>query len=153
VIDDLPSWEDAPGVWSEVYSEELEGSSVSVTGLNGRKLYVILDGWSHNDVSQNKAVAIQFNSDTGSNYFAPSGNIPTTFLSTESVNNASSRTYGILIDMANSAVPLKPVSSSSHSSSEAEYGYYASANPITSIQLTLSTGSFDAGTLKIWSCS
>jgi hypothetical protein len=149
----LPSWQNQSGTWSESYSQALSGSSVSVTGLNASKYYIILDGWSHSDTSQNKSVAIRFNSDSGSNYLNPSGHTATTFLSTESVNNTGTYTYGILVDMANSSVPLKPVSSVSHSSLETEYGYYKSSSPITSIQLTLSSGSFDAGTLKVWSCS
>lgn len=149
----LPSWQSPSGTWTESYNQALSGSSVSVTGLSGSKYYIILDSWSHSDLTQNKSVSIRFNSDSGSNYLDPSGHTPITFLSTESVNNSGVRTYGILVDMANSSIPVKPVTSVSHSSSETEYGYYVSSSAITSIQLTLSSGTFDAGTLKIWSCS
>lgn len=148
VVEGLPSWASENGVWTQKINTPLTGSSMNLTSLSGSKLYLILRGWSHNDLSTNKAIAIQFNNDSGLNYFGPDGHTPTTFLSTPSHSNVGQYTYGIMIDMADTSIPVKPVSSPT---SISEFGYYNSSNAITSIQLTLSSGSFDDGTVEVWS--
>jgi len=148
VVAGLPAWASENGSWSPLINTTLTGSAMNLTGLSGSKLYLILRGWSHDDTLNNKAIAIQFNGDSGANYFGPDGHIPTTFLVTPSHNNVGSYTYGIVIDMADTAIPVKPVSSPT---SVSEFGYYNSSDAITSIQLTLSSGSFDAGTVEVWS--
>lgn len=148
VVSGLPAWASENGVWTQQISTSLSGSTMNLTSLSGSKLYLILKNWSHSDISMNKAIAIQFNSDTGASYIPTSGHTTQTFISTPSVNNTGTYTYGIMIDMADTSIGLKPISSISSSDN---FGYYTGVNPITSIQLTLSSGTFDSGTVEVWS--
>ena len=142
----LPKWKTPDNLWSQVTGASLSGNSVNITNLTGSRIYLLIKDWSH-DSGSNQMIAIKFNGDSGSNYYGPDGHTATTYLTTPLHAGTGTYTYGIMIDLADTSVPVKPISSLS---SITDFGYYYSTNPITSIQLTLSGGNFDAGTVQVW---
>lgn len=147
VVSGLPAWGNQNGSWSKVVDTALSNSSINITSLTGSKIYLVLREWSHDYTTGNASIAINFNNDTSSHYYGPDGHILSTFLSTPAHGNTGTYTHGILIDLADTSIPLKPVFSQA---SYTDFGYYYSTNAISSIQLTLSNGSFDAGTVEVW---
>jgi hypothetical protein len=147
VVSGLPAWGAQTGSWSKVVDASLSNSSVNITSLSGSKIYLILREWSHNYTSGNASIAINFNNDTASHYFAPDGHTTSTFLATPLHANTGTYTYGVMIDLADTSIPLKPVSCQA---STTDFGYYYNTSAISSIQLTLSNGTFDAGTVEVW---
>jgi len=150
----LPSWTDDKS-WKAKGTGSLSGSSISISGINGSKFYVILKDWSHDDLSDSAMINIRFNNDSGPNYVNTGGIYSSSALHSPAFLDNITHDMTILVDLANSNASLKPVSSISDqvlSGAGDHFGYYKNTNPITSIQIYLSPlGSFDAGSYEIWS--
>jgi hypothetical protein len=145
----------ATGAWSQVASGSLSGSSTSITGLSGKNLIVRLSSMSHNDASA-RVYRMTVNSDTGTNYIWNSttgtGNNNTYINLSDSVTNSSSSFINLYIFGADSTtLPIKPIIPIGQSSTAfAIGGAWVSTSAITSLQIIVSAGSFDAGTYQIW---
>ena len=139
------------GSWSQVATGTLSGTSVTISSLSGKQYYVALIGWSHNASAE--YVMLRFNGDSGTNYrrtdsdsavaeLYPAGSV--------TVAGTTTRSIGFHVDMADTSMAGKPVTSVDPQGNVAG-GWYMSSNAITSITLLTSGGSFDAGTYYVWS--
>lgn len=149
----LPSWQDSQQkAWVQKSSGTLSGSSISVSGLNGEKLFIVLHDWSHNDATDSAMLSITFNNNTGPNYVNTGGLLTASALHSPAFNDSSTHDITIYVDLANTSSILKPVSTIADTSSGQYFGYFRDTNPISSIQVTLSPlGQFDNGTYQVWS--
>lgn len=148
----IPSWAAAPGgTWTQAATGSLTGSSVVISGLSGKQYYVACIGWSHNASSE--YVMLRLNGDSAANYrrtdsdsavseIYPAGSV--------TVSGASTRSIGFHVDMANTSMAGKPVTSVTPQGNVSG-GWYMSSSAITSITILTSGGSFDAGTYYVWS--
>jgi len=149
----LPSWQ-SPKAWNLVGSGTLSGSSLSVSGISGDKIYIVLKDWSHDDATDSAMISIRFNNDAGPNYVNTGGVISSSALHSPTFADNITHDMTIAIDLSNTAAALKPVSTiaKSYQSGVQYFGYYKNTNTINSVQLFLSpSGSFDVGTYEIWS--
>ena len=146
----LPSWS-APKQWVEVATGSLTGSTVSVTGLDAEKYAVLLKDWSHSNTAATATISLQFNSNAGPHYIEPTGINTSSALHTPPYVSTATPDLVFTVDLANTAAELKPVSTVSEHASGYFFGYFKETTPITSIQLTVSTGEFDGGTYYVWS--
>jgi hypothetical protein len=149
----LPSWQDnQQKSWVQKSSGTLSGSSISVSGLNGEKLFVVLHDWSHDDATDSAMLSINFNNNTGPNYINTGGLLTASALHSPAFNDSSTHDITIYVDLANTSSILKPVSTIADNSSGQYFGYFRDTTPISSIQITLSPlGQFDNGTYQVWS--
>lgn len=146
----LPSWS-SPKQWTQVATGSLTGSTVSVTGLNGERYAVVLKDWSHSNTTSTANISLQFNSNSGPHYIEPTGIFASSALTTPAYVNTETPDLVFMVDLANTSAELKPVSTTSQLSTGYFFGYFKQTSPITSIQLTISSGSFDAGNYYVWS--
>lgn len=146
----IPSWS-VPKQWVEVATGSLSGSTVSITGLNGERYAVILKDWSHDDTVDPASLSLQFNSIASPVYINTEGITSSSALQTPEYANNLTPDLVFTVDLANTSAELKPVSTISTHATEEFFGYFKNPAAITSIQLTLSSGSFDSGTYYVWS--
>ena len=139
------------GSWSQVATGTLSGSSVVISSLSGKQYYVACIGWSH--TASSEYVQLRLNGDTGTNYrrtdsdsavaeIYPAGSVTT--------SGTSTRSIGFHIDMADTSMAGKPITSVTPQGNVSG-GWYMSSSAITSITLFPSGGTFDAGTYYVWS--
>lgn len=138
-----------PAAWQLISSGSLSGSSVNITGVVGQKFYILLNNWSHNNVSLD-GLRIRFNSVSSSSYVLSTDPTPTTAFDLSEFAAASSKTAIINVDLANTASAVKPVIF--NGDSELLSGYYIGIDAISTVQISLANGgSFDGGTYQVWS--
>ena len=149
----LPSWSSEKS-WVQKSSGTMSGSSmISVSGLSGERLYVILKDWSHNNsVDPTVILNLRFNEDSGPNYVNTGGLISASALHTPDFPDTGSHDLAFSIDLANTSASLKPVATIADNTSGQYFGYYKNSSPITSLQITISpSGTFDLGSYEVWS--
>lgn len=140
------------GSWSQAATGTLSGTSVTISSLSGKRYYVALIGWSHNSAST-EYVMLRFNGDSGTNYRRTDSDSAVSELypaGSVTVSAATTRSIGFGVDMADTSMAGKPVTSVDPQGNVAG-GWYMSSSAITSITLLPSGGSFDAGTYYVWS--
>ncbi len=149
----LPSWQDhETKTWIKKSSGSLSGSSLSVSGLDGERLFIVLHDWSHDDATDSAMLSVTFNNNAGPNYINTGGLITANALHSPTFNDSSTHDITISIDLANTSSILKPVSTIADNSAGQYFGYFRDSTPISSVQVTLSpTGAFDNGTYEVWS--
>ncbi len=133
--------------WTILASGTLSGPTLSIPSVHGERLAIVLKNWSHDDITADSIISLQFNGDTGSNYVDTDGTTSSISLDSALISEASSVNHVIFIDLAHTSAALKPVYTLS---SQDEFGYYVSPLPIDSIQIFLSNGEFDSGTYEVW---
>lgn len=137
--------------WTLVSSGNLTGESLSVSDLNGEKLFIILKDWSH-DNSGSVDFSLRFNNDSGPNYVNTGGLISASHLSSPEFPNSGTYDMTVSVDLANTASSLKPVSTIADIVAGSYFGYYKNTSPITSLQVILPSGTaFDSGSYEVWS--
>lgn len=146
----LPSWS-APKQWIEVATGSLTGSTISITGLDAEEYFIALKDWSHNDTANAASVSLQFNSIASPVYINTEGLTASSALRTPEYTNSQTPDLAFTVHLANTSVELKPVSTISTHGTDKFFGYFKNPAAISSIQLTLSSGSFDSGTYYVWS--
>jgi len=138
-------------VWKLKSSGNLSGNSISVSNLDGEKLFIILKDWSH-DSSEDVDFSLRFNNDSGPNYVNTGGIISASHLSSPVFPNSGTYDMTIAVDLANTASVLKPVSTIASVSVGSYFGYYKNTSPITSLSVLLPTDvNFDLGSYEVWS--
>jgi hypothetical protein len=138
-------------MWKIKSSGSLSGESLSVSSLNGEKLFIILKDWSH-DNSGSVDFSLRFNGDSGPNYVNTGGLVSASHLSSPEFPTSGTYDMTVSVDLANTASALKPVSTIADISAGSYFGYYKNTSPITSIQIILPSGtSFDSGSYEVWS--
>lgn len=137
--------------WTLVSSGNLTGESVSSSGITGEKIVIVLKDWSHNN-SGDVDFSLTFNADSGPNYVNTGGLISSSHLSSPVFPNSGTYDMTISVDLANTASSLKPVSTIASISAGSYFGYYKNTNAISSLALSLPSGtSFDGGSYEVWS--
>lgn len=131
----------------------LSGSSTTVSSLSGyNKIFAWVDGYS---ISSNGNMRFRLNSDTGSNYYAASGDgdpAAMTFITV--IGGAVPYTADIFINVeAANSTSVKPVSGGgvrNDGSTQFFNGYYGGSSVISSITIIASAGSFNGGTVYVY---
>jgi hypothetical protein len=154
----VPSWATATAA-AKSYTlintggTSLSGSSTQISSLSGYNyLFVHIDSAT---VSSSANVRFRMNADTGSNYYAASGDGDTnamTFVSTAGGSAGTATEHFIIIDAANST-GVKPFSYSAlpaGGATSSGAGYYGGTSIISSFTAIASAGSFNGGTIKIY---
>jgi hypothetical protein len=148
----VPTWATAGGgAWTQAATGTLSGSSVVISSLSGKQYYVACIGWSHNASSE--YIMLRLNGDATANYrrtdsdsavseIYPAGSV--------TVSGASTRSIGFHVDMTDTSMAGKPVTSVTPQGNVSG-GWYMSASAITSITILTSGGTFDGGTYYVWS--
>jgi hypothetical protein len=146
------------GVWSQIATGSLTGSSVNVTGLTGRTLYIAYTNMSGNGMNNSR---IQFNGDTTGNYVfgtpvnttsAASNNLYVSL--NGSMTDSQNYSGGFFIYFADTSLNTKPLLHiNDGTGSGAGFGHYVSTSAITSVRFYGNAGTFDNGTYYIWSMS
>lgn len=152
VSNNLPSWQN-PVIksWTQVATGTLSGSEVLIENLNAERYYIAVKDWSHDDITAFAQLAIRFNSDAGPNYINANGTTTSSSLKTPLTSDADTHDLGIMIDLANTAAQLKPVSTASNESTDSFFGYYRSPSAINSVSIICTSGEFDGGDYYVWS--
>jgi hypothetical protein len=154
----VPSWATASAA-AKSYTlintggTSLNGSSTQISSLSGYDyLFVHIDSAT---VNAGANVRFRMNADTGSNYYAASGDGDTnamTFVSTTGGSAGTATEHFIVIDAANST-GVKPFSYSAlpaGGATSSGAGYYGGTSVISSFTAIASAGSFTGGTIKIY---
>jgi len=149
----VPAWTTIAtgGSWSQAATGSLTGSSVTISSLSGKQYYVACIGWSH--TASSEYIMLRLNGDSGTNYrrtdsdsavseIYPAGSV--------TVSGASTRSIGFHVDMTDTSMAGKPITSVTPQGNVSG-GWYMSASAITSITILTSGGTFDAGTYYVWS--
>jgi hypothetical protein len=138
-------------IWKLKGSGSLSGESLSVSSLNGEKLFIILKDWSH-DNSGSVDFSLRFNADSGPNYVNTGGLVSASHLSSPEFPASGTYDMTVTVDLANTESSLKPVSTIADIATGSYFGYYKNTNPITSVQISLPAGTaFDSGSYEVWS--
>lgn len=138
-------------VWKLKDSGTLSGESLSVSSLNGEKLFIILKDWSH-DNAGSVDFSLRFNSDAGPNYVNTGGLLSAGHLSSPEFPSSGTFDMTVTVDLANTESSLKPVSTIADIATGSYFGYYKNTSPIESIQINLPSGTgFDSGSYEVWS--
>jgi hypothetical protein len=139
--------------WSSAATGSLTGASVTVSSLSGSRFYVTLDNAS---TTTAEAIILRLNGDSGTNYlqYKQVGTTGATGWELTFGNlTAASNYYGLafFIDLANTAASHKPIGIGTPSAYFAtSQVFYRSTSSITSMNFSLASGAFDAGTYTIW---
>ena len=137
--------------WQKISSGSLSGSLLEVTSIDGEKVFIILKDWSH-DNAGSVDFSLTFNEDIGPNYVNTGGLLSASHLSSPEFPNSGTYDMTVTVDLANTASALKPVSTIADIATGSYFGYYKSTSPITSVQISLPSGTaFDSGTYEVWS--
>jgi hypothetical protein len=138
-------------IWKLKGSGSLSGESLSVSSLDGEKLFIILKDWSH-DNAGSVDFSLRFNADSGPNYVNTGGLVSASHLSSPEFPASGTYDMTVTVDLANTESSLKPVSTIADIATGSYFGYYKNTSPITSIQISLPTGTaFDSGSYEVWS--
>ena len=138
------------GSWSQAATGSLSSSTTSITSLSGKAYLLILDGYSGtNDTDlrigvNNSAAVIQSALDTGkTNTFVTMGaaNLPAANLGYTTV----------FFDLADTSAQAKPIIGSYGGIVGARMVNAWTTSAITSIDISTSGGTWDAGTYYVWS--
>ena len=135
------------GIWTQLATGTLTGTSVVVSGLTqSENLLILASGWSHN--STNQQIRLRINGDSGTNYYEPGtpGNTSSGLQFSNTMDGTLVGYSGCLIVGAKTQTPKLVLAISGNSVG----GTYNSATAITSITFLTTGGSFDAGTYFIW---
>ena len=126
----------------------LSGSSTSVSvPATYRRLFVFVQGWSHNSSGFSNTLGVRINNDTGTNYFANSSIGSATALAvTGAFGNGFSSYVSFTIELADQTTIPKMIGAAPTSVG----GFYTGTSAVSSIQFVLSSGSFDAGTYAVY---
>jgi len=131
----------------------LSGSSTQISSLSGYNyLFVHIDSAT---VNAGANIRFRMNADTGSNYYAASGDGDTnamTFVSTTGGSASTVTEHFINIDAANST-GVKPFWYSAlpaGGATSSGAGYYGGTSVVSSFTAIASAGSFTGGTIKIY---
>jgi len=143
----------------------LTGSTTTISGISGKQwLYFYVVGASTNTAS-NSAIAFQLNTDTGSNYLQAGlidigggvsgyGNTDTFFpIGLTGATTGTVSGYGQVWNAnATTPKPFMTFGSGTGSGYRSYYdiGHYAGTSAISSISLTCTAGTFDAGTIYVY---
>jgi hypothetical protein len=148
----------AAGGMTSIASGSLSGAGVTLSSISSsyKDLVLIVRDW-YPSVN-NRQTAIQFNSDTGSNYFSEAGallsEIRTGTNQAASNGNAFSSFYIYDYADATHAKSVVTVSNSVTSTPEnnvaLQTGYWTNSNAITSITLKLNADNFSGGTYILY---
>lgn len=136
------------GAWSQIATGSMSGATTSITGLSGENLMIYIDGISQSQVS-NETGTIRFNSDTGNNYYRQ-GNSNNVFSNLIFFSNSA----GTVIAQNVIFIPnittgrAKPIYVQPPNSDAV--GVWKSTSAITSVQLSISAGSWDGGTYYVY---
>lgn len=141
--------------WSLAASGSLSGNSLSLTSLTGKAFYVGFFLWSHDDTSSTRHPFMRLNNDSGNNYYTPFNGGPFAQFEpfgSDSRVNTDTRSNGVYIDMADTAMTYKPTFSiNGNAQASSAGGWYGSTSAITRIDIYLTAGkNYDAGTYACW---
>lgn len=136
----------------------LSTGTTTVSGISGKnQLHIWVTGYSANNGS-NANVTFRINTDSGNNYYWIS-TLPDMYTPTSGINLkelAAAATTGelhLFISGANSTgiKPFQWISRESNGGSAAMgMGYYGGTSTISSVSIITSTGSWDAGTIRVY---
>ena len=118
-------------------------SSVSITGLTGYKKYIVRI-FNQNLSGGTRRISMQFNSDTGSNYYTSGQNVQTAIELGQLQNSGQYHSNTIVVDFADATTLPKIIYPVSSNSKEFTGATYIGTSAISSIQLNYSSGNFDA---------
>ena len=143
----------------------LSGSTTTISSISGKQwLYVFVDGASTNTASAS-TIGIQLNTDTGSNYLqagmedlsggVQSFNTTTTLFRLGMTAAAAGAVTGYANIWNCNTTTVKPFSAAGAASGSGYRGYtsaghYTGASAVSSVSITCSAGSFDAGTVYVY---
>jgi hypothetical protein len=162
----VPSWATASsGGMTLLTSGTLSGASISLTSISGSYKDLILRIYNFKPATDGSQCYLQFNSDTGSNYYSATSTttsvaaatqfsiIPATddttaqgVSDTEIVNYASSSYNKLIENFASTNNSSTPTAQRNQFLA----GIYLSTTAITSIQLTTSSGNFTSGNYELY---
>jgi hypothetical protein len=140
----------------------LSGSTTTISGISGKQwLFISVVGASTNTASSS-LIGIQFNGDTGSNY--PQAGILgfpsaaqkfglTEVLVSLGLTDTTAGTLNGYVNLYNcNSTELKPAifSGSGTARGYTGSGYYSGASTISSVSVTCTVGTFDAGTVYVY---
>ena len=94
------------------------------------------------------------NNDTSALYYPFTDPSPTSNMAPVGVTTfpgADTRNDGFYVDMADTSMAFKIVQGITPKNDYENGGFYESTSAITSIELKMTSGSFDAGTYYVWS--
>ena len=127
----------------------LSGSSTSVSvPATYRRLFVIVSGWSGTgSVGSSASLRIQVNNDTNSVYWQNGGFVVQNYIAVSgSFANTTAVYNSFTIDLADQTSIPKLIGGGTSTLS----GQYTGTSAVSSIQFSLSTGTFDAGTYAVY---
>lgn len=152
VVSGLPSWGNSKE-WVLKSGATLSGSTISVTGITGERIFVVLKDWSHDNGLEDAMLSINFNNDFGPNYVNTGGLLSASSLHSPVFSDTLTHDLTIAVELSNTSAALKPVATIADSTTAGPYfGYYKNTAAITSVQISLSpTSNFDGGTYQVWS--
>jgi hypothetical protein len=140
----------------------LSGSTTTVSGISGKQwLFISIIGAS-TDTASSSLTAIQFNTDTGSNYlqagilgFAASAQkfgLTDTFFPIGLTASTAGTVSGYVHLYNCNSTALKPAIFNGNGTDRGYSGggYYSGASTISSVSITCTAGSFDAGTVYVY---
>jgi len=138
--------------WIVEQSGSLSGASVSVSGLDAERIFIVLKDWSHNDTANLIKLVVRFNGDSGPNYVNTGGLTSAGALYSPTFSNTATQDITISVELANTSASLKPVATIASTVDGQYFGYYKNTSPITSVSIGLDlTAQFDGGTYEVWS--
>ena len=143
----------------------LSGSTTTISSISGKQwLYVFVDGASTNTASAS-TIGIQLNTDTGSNYLqagmedlsggVQSFNTTTTLFRLGMTTAAAGAVTGYANIWNCNTTTVKPFSAAGAASGSGYRGYtssghYTGTSAVTSVSVSCSAGTFDAGTVYVY---
>ena len=143
----------------------LSGSTTTISGISSKQwLYVFVDGASTNTASAS-TIGIQLNTDTGSNYLqagmedlaggVQSFNTTTTLFRLGMTAAAAGAVTGYANIWNCNTTTVKPFSAAGAASGSGYRGYtstghYSGSSAVSSVSITCSAGTFDAGTVYVY---
>jgi|694.fasta_scaffold00107_130 hypothetical protein len=135
--------------WQLISSGSMLGASISVSGIDGQKFYILLNNWSHNNTIDD-GLRIRFNSISTASYVLYPDSTPANGFDLGEVTDSSTQVNIISVDLSATASLVKPVAITG--TGESHTGYFINSTAITSAQISLANGgSFDSGTYQVWS--
>jgi hypothetical protein len=135
--------------WQLISSGSMLGASVSISGIDGQKFYILLNDWSHSNTIDD-GLRIRFNSVSTASYVLYPVSTASNGFELNEVTAASTQTNIISVDLSATASLVKPVTITG--TDESHTGYFINSTAITSAQISLANGgSFDGGTYQVWS--
>lgn len=148
----------AAGAYTELATGSLTGASVTLSTISGsyKDLYLILRDW-YPSVN-NRQTGIQFNSDTGNNYFSQAGASLSELRSgtNQAASDGNAFTSFFIYDYADAShyksvfSVSNAVSSTPENQNATQIGVWLNAAAITSITIKLNADNFSGGTYVLY---